>query len=298
MITHRPASGIPSYDSSALFSAPTPRFQETCLLPDGLALMVQPRLPHVKTIEVTDQSADAAIWIVEGVTLDAYPSKDLPIRTLNKDSLLLLPRHMSTTWHSPQGQPEVVHLHLTQAFRERWCDEEGLRHKDLMPIANCADKAIGEHFLRARKALSSDGPFRTLRVQAAALEVAHHCLILGHGAAAGRRTSNAMTPARMRRVRSYVEEHIASDVSIEAMAGCVGLSASHFSRAFRAEMGVSPYAWVLMRRVERVKSLLRSGRRDLAALALECGFASQSHMTETFRKLEGVPPVRWRRERC
>jgi AraC family transcriptional regulator len=105
-----------------------------------------------------------------------------------------------------------------------------------------------------------------------------------------------MTPARLRRVRAYVEENLGREVCLQDMAACIGLSPSHFARAFRAETGISPYAFVVQARVERVKDQLLRGRRSLAEIAIDCGFATQSHMTETFRRATGLPPARWLRE--
>lgn len=292
---HHPSSGIPSYDRVAL-SAPAPPLTEVCALPDGLALLVQPRMPEVQRIVAPPQTVDVAVWMVDRVELDAVPAPGIAARVLRKDALLLLPAGLDSVWAAAAGMPEAIHLHIPPEFRARWADETGEPGRPLPVAANLPLREVGVTLGRARRALGSSDAFRRLRVQAAALEAAHACLSLGQAPIRSRPRMQAMTPARLRRVRAFVEENLAGEVCLSAMAGCIGLSPSHFSRAFRAETGVSPYAFVVQARVERVKARLLDSRRALSEIALDCGFATQAHMTETFRRATGLPPMRWLRE--
>jgi len=70
---------------------------------------------------------------------------------------------------------------------------------------------------------------------------------------------------------------------------------SHFSRAFRHSVGVTPHNWLLTLRVEVAKQKLREGRLSLWDVALSCGFADQSHLTQVFTRFVGVSPGAWRR---
>ena len=69
-----------------------------------------------------------------------------------------------------------------------------------------------------------------------------------------------------------------------------GVSVSHFSRAFRQSTGLSPHQWLLKRRVDQAKSLLRDRTLSLSDVALSCGFGDQSHFTRVFTKLTGITP--------
>lgn len=289
-----PSSGVDTYDSVRLSAAPK-AMHEACILSDGLALVVQPRMETVQEIYAPPQPVDVAIWMLESVSLDEPPSDDLPTRDLLEQSMLILPKSMPTRWIARKGMPEVIHLHISADFRSRWCDDAGIKNTELLPASNMRERQFGAYVKQARRALAERDPFRRLRVQVAALEAARICLAGTLGCASHAR-SCGMTPARMRRVRSYVEDNLTQEICLEDMAGCVGLSPSHFSRAFRAETGLSPYAWVVQARVERVKHQLLNSRKSLAEIALDCGFASQSHMTQTFSRTVGIPPARWRRE--
>lgn len=103
-----------------------------------------------------------------------------------------------------------------------------------------------------------------------------------------------LPPRAFRRVLEYILAHLAEDISNPVLAELVGLSPSHFSRAFKQSAGVSPHSYVLQSRVERVKHLLVETRLPLAQIAISVGFADQSHCTRWFRELVGVTPGRFR----
>jgi AraC-like DNA-binding protein len=57
-----------------------------------------------------------------------------------------------------------------------------------------------------------------------------------------------------------------------------------------------PHRWLIERRIDRAKALLRKGEASLAEIALACGFADQSHFTAMFRKMVGATPGCFQRE--
>jgi AraC-like DNA-binding protein len=103
-----------------------------------------------------------------------------------------------------------------------------------------------------------------------------------------------LPPRAFRRVREYILEHLAEDISNRALAELVGLSACYFARVFKQSAGVSPHRFVLQSRVDRVMYLLAETELPLAQIAVVAGFADQSHCTRRFRQLVGITPSRFR----
>ena len=103
-----------------------------------------------------------------------------------------------------------------------------------------------------------------------------------------------LPPRACRRVREYILEHLAEDISNRVLAELVGLSACYFARAFKQSAGVSPHRFVLQSRVDRVKHLLAETELQLAQIAVATGFADQSHCTRRFHQLVGLTPSRFR----
>jgi AraC family transcriptional regulator len=98
-----------------------------------------------------------------------------------------------------------------------------------------------------------------------------------------------------RRALTYIEANLGSKMDIRALAGVVEFSKSHFSRAFKRSLGLSPMAYVATRRVERAKVMMMSTREQLTEIALASGFADQSHLNRSFRRMVGTSPGLWRR---
>jgi AraC-like DNA-binding protein len=98
-----------------------------------------------------------------------------------------------------------------------------------------------------------------------------------------------------RRAKEILTANLDGAIALSDVARECRLSVSHFSRAFRQSMGVAPHRWLLNRRVDVAKDLLRDRQSSLSEIALRCGFADQSHFTRVFTRRSGVSPGAWRR---
>jgi len=105
-----------------------------------------------------------------------------------------------------------------------------------------------------------------------------------------------LTPARLRKVVELVHAELDGDLSLEELADAAGLSITHFSLMFRESTGQSPHQFVLHRRVERAKEMLRAAERRVLDVAVACGFKSQQHFARVFRSVCGASPTEYRRE--
>jgi AraC-like DNA-binding protein len=94
--------------------------------------------------------------------------------------------------------------------------------------------------------------------------------------------------------RDFLDGCIGEPVTLSGLEAVTGLSRYALARHFRACLGTSPYRYLVLRRLDRVRALIRSGT-PLAEAALSTGFADQSHMTRHFKKAYGLSPGRWAR---
>ena len=98
----------------------------------------------------------------------------------------------------------------------------------------------------------------------------------------------------VKRAREVIEQRFADPLQLSELAAIAGLSTHHLIRVFRAEVGLTPHAYVIDVRVRRAQALLRRGAAPAEA-AMLVGFADQAHLTRAFKARVGVPPGAYRR---
>ena len=100
-----------------------------------------------------------------------------------------------------------------------------------------------------------------------------------------------------RRIFAHVEANLGRRIPIRELAQILGLSASHFCRAFKCTFGVAPRDYVLRRRIEVAQGLMLTTAEPLSSIAVTCGMCDQQHFTRSFHRIVGETPYRWRRAR-
>lgn len=94
----------------------------------------------------------------------------------------------------------------------------------------------------------------------------------------------------------YIADHAASPLTVSEVADAVSVSRRTLERAFEQHLGRTVYSEITRFRADFIKRVLVDSREPLAAVAVECGFASVSHFTEFFRKATGDTPSRYRKQ--
>lgn len=99
---------------------------------------------------------------------------------------------------------------------------------------------------------------------------------------------------RLNRVREYIENNLENNVSLTELSEVAGVSLYHFAKAFKQSTGATPHQYVLERKMDRAKELLRDPNRSVLETSARTGFVDQSHFTKIFRRLVGVTPTEFR----
>ena len=98
----------------------------------------------------------------------------------------------------------------------------------------------------------------------------------------------------LRRARDRVDRDYAQPLDVAALARTACMSPSHFSRRFRAAYGESPYGYLMTRRIERAKALLRRGDASVTDACLRVGCTSLGSFSASFTALVGESPSAYR----
>jgi AraC family transcriptional regulator len=181
---------------------------------------------------------------------------------------------------------------------EQFAQETGAR-VDLSEEEAFRDPRLMQQLAGLWQALVAEGPATRLYAD----EVMHAVLeTLAHrtGTSPRRpvRVSRERLPAHaLRRLCEYIEHSLADDLDVAAMAEVANSSPAHFARAFAATVGMTPFRYVMSRRLARAYELLEHTRRSMLDIALEVGFRSPSHFASRFHREFGIAPRAIRRHR-
>ncbi|MFI1649255.1 helix-turn-helix transcriptional regulator [Streptomyces avidinii] len=99
---------------------------------------------------------------------------------------------------------------------------------------------------------------------------------------------------RLRRARDMMDRAYAEPLDVQALANVALMSSGHFSRSFRAAFGETPYSYLMTRRVERAKALLRRGDMSVTDVCFAVGCTSLGSFSSRFTELVGETPSAYR----
>ena len=100
--------------------------------------------------------------------------------------------------------------------------------------------------------------------------------------------------AHLRRARDLIDREYSRPLEVAHLARAALMSTAHFSRQFRAAYGETPYSYLMTRRIERAKALLRGGELSVTEVCLEVGCASLGSFSASFTKIAGETPTAYR----
>jgi len=148
------------------------------------------------------------------------------------------------------------------------------------------DSALALRLRRLCRWLERGGPSLALETR---LLFDLRCLFLRH-ARVEERQRTGREPQHVARMKEYLRANLQRNVRLEELARLTGLSKAYLIRSFRRLVGMPPYEWLLQLRIESARLRLQEGC-PISELAIELGFADQSHFHRRFKSITGVTPA-------
>ncbi len=206
----------------------------------------------------------------------------------------VLPGGCPSAWVStPTSADGAFHLHIDASLLNRIAQEEG-RSFDVPLLLRGKDALVKQTARWLFEELSSEmGPTRLLWTTAGATLAMR---LLSSPVSAKDSYFGGLAPWQLRRVREYLEAHVADDLPLAMLAELVGLSSNHFCTAFRISLGEPPHRYLIKLRLERARELLADRCLSITEVALAVGFNSSAHFATAFRKQTGVAPSTYRQD--
>jgi AraC family transcriptional regulator len=217
-------------------------------------------------------------------------------RELNGDMIWIVPPGVPHVIHFYR-RATLIHLYLTDTFFQSMVeDAPDNTQSSLIPSLLVRDQflvEIAKSLYRETKIGASNELFTQSIATLAATHLVrtyssrHSHLPVYRG---------GLGPAREKKIRAYIMEHLSEELSLEELASVVEMSPNYLISLFRASMGMTPHRYVVQQRLERARQLLEQPGMALLEVAHRCGFKDQSQFTTTFRRYLGVTPGQYRRQ--
>ncbi|MEI8299236.1 MAG: AraC family transcriptional regulator [Pseudomonadota bacterium] len=207
---------------------------------------------------------------------------------------MLMAAGQDSSWHCSTAMDELQ-VFLDPDVVNEVATEIGVPSYDLIEGVGIVDPVIREISLQLLAEIENPGIGTRLFGDTMARTLALH-LLRRHSTAAASAPPRRidMTARQLRAATDFIESQLDQDLSLESISAASAMSPFRFARAFKKATGQSPLQYVIHRRIDRAKELLRSGDRDLADIANLVGFSTQSHFTAVFRRRCGTTPKRYR----
>ncbi len=123
-------------------------------------------------------------------------------------------------------------------------------------------------------------------------------LVLRNGAgpaASAMRVRGGFSSRNKRLLMAHIAAHLGAALRNKELAALVGLSESHFCRAFKESFGDSPHRYLQRLRMDRARELLLTTDASLGQIGVDCGLVDQAHFCRLFRRFEAQSPGVFRR---
>jgi AraC family transcriptional regulator len=204
----------------------------------------------------------------------------------------VIPPGISASWDTKDSR-DVLIVMLTESLLKSAAEAIGCggERPTLRSRFQIRDARL-EHIAWALKAEVEQGyPGGRLYLDSLATALAVQ-LVRAHSSVSPRQVvpRGGLPPNRLRQLMTYIEERLHEQLPLNALADLVGLSPSQLKTLFRRSVGMPVHQYIIRQRVERAVLLLRENRLPISQVALEAGFAHQSHLALHIRRLLGVTP--------
>jgi AraC family transcriptional regulator len=220
-------------------------------------------------------------------------------QSLEPGVITIVPAGMSMDWRQGDDKPsEALHLYLDPQFLRTTAESIDVDYSQISiaPQFGIRDEHIHHIGMSLHHELKDANVVGGLYADSLAKVLAMQ-LVRRYSYFKDLRTSRGgMAPRKLRKAIEFINSNLDEEqaVGLAAVADEVQMSYSHFARAFKQSMGVSPNVYMTEQRIARAKKLLSETDLRIADIALQTGFASQSHFTSTFRKLVWTTPKAFR----
>ncbi len=191
---------------------------------------------------------------------------------------------------------ETLELDLPTELLQAASVDQLPEHKiELLPNMKLRDPRLSSLLLSLASEVregNASGPlfFESMNLAIATYLLAHH----GSFKPKAQKLRGGLSPHLLKRTLDYIHEQSNAELHLDDLARLCCLSSSQFSKSFRESVGMSPYQFVLQKRLRKAEALLAAKNTSIGEIARVTGFKTQQHFAFVFRRLTGYSPGEYR----
>lgn len=256
-------------------------------------------LCRVRDIDVVLPYRDHAVAVILGGGAKLYQCRHgrALSRTLRSGDVIITPAGEPKRWQHVEDAVAIV-LRISPAWIDKLAAEECGGHTQGVEIRDnfgTRDGYIEAMAARLLKCLEPDSVRNGMYVESLTHQLALH--LLSHYASPGiaaDKFPTKLSQSKLRRAIQYIEENLHRELALADIAAALAISPGHFSHAFRHTVGLPPHQYVVQRRIERAKSLLRESDVPIGEVANRIGCSSAGNFSVLFQRATGMTPRDYR----
>ena len=204
--------------------------------------------------------------------------------------------HRFYGWQTPRVLTRVTYFYIDS--QDPLFDPESGITPAISPRLFFFDQAVWDTALKLKAEVGNSDPWSRQYAEALSLVLMHELIRLERTTSAPAASLRGGLPVwQQKRVVEFIEEHLAEEVSLAALAELADLSLYHFARAFKQSFGAPPHRYHMARRMDHARALLQKPALSVTEIGIETGFRETSSFTRAFRKFTGLTPTEYRRHR-
>jgi AraC family transcriptional regulator len=231
----------------------------------------------------------------DGETLiEGLPKSTL--REFNRKLSFVPAGHRFYGWQTPRVLTRVTYFYIDS--QDPLFDLESGVTPTISPRLFFFDQAVWDTALKLKAEVGNSAPWSRPYAEALSLVLMHELIRLERTTSTAAGSLRGGLPVwQQKRVVEFIEEHLAEEVSLAALAELADLSLYHFARAFKQSFGAPPHRYHMARRMDHARALLQKPALSVTEIGIETGFRETSSFTRAFRKFTGLTPTEYRRHR-
>ena len=254
---------------------------------------------RARGVDVVTQCSYHTISVITGDTGELYQRRNgKELRAaMRAGDVIITPAGPPKHWRH-EGEVEFIAVRMPPSFLQRIVDDErggSKRHADLLDNFQTRDPHIEQLVKRILGESMTKAYASKTYAEALATELGVH--LLRNYCVTGRIVSengHGLPIYKLRRATEFIEENLRDDLTLDRISEVLTMSPGHFAHAFKTTTGLAPHHYVVERRIDRAKGLLRKTELPIAEIAHRVGFRNQSHFSFAFRRATGLTPRQFR----